>query len=220
MNAFLAALQLLTTLPCGRPRVSPDAALWFPAVGVLIAAISIGFHQAFSFAGRPLEAALVLLLWTSLTGALHEDGLADTCDAFGGGRTRDDILRILKDSRIGAFGALALIFSILLRWTALGAIPEGRMTAALAASQIVPRAGMVVLARLAGAASGGMGGAFAQSVARRHAAVALVFALPMLPLLLGLSWYFKRRIGGVTGDCLGAANQLQEILILVLAACV
>ena len=85
--------------------------------------------------------------------------------------------------------------------------------------QIVPRAGMVVLARMAGGATGGMGGAFAESVARWHAAAALVFAAPMLPLLACLSWYFRRRIGGVTGDCLGASNQIQEIAILLAGAC-
>lgn len=220
MNAFLAALQLLTTLPSGRPRVSPNAAAWFPAVGAVIGALTILVNEALSFMGRPLEMALILLLWACLTGALHEDGLADTFDAFGGGRTREDILRIMKDSRIGTFGALALVFSVLIRWNSLTLIPGARMAAVLLASQIVPRAGMVVLARLAGSAGeGGMGGAFARSVARWHVAIALVFAAPMLPLLAFLSWYFKRRIGGVTGDCLGAANQLQEIAILLAGAC-
>ncbi len=216
MNSFLAALQLLTTLPSGRPRVSRNAAAWFPAVGALIGGLTVAAHEVLFFMGRPLEAALILLMWVCVTGALHEDGLADTFDAFGGGRTREDILRILKDSRIGTFGALALVLSVLIRWNSLILIPGGRMAAVLVASQIVPRAGMVVLARMAGsAAAGGMGGAFAQSVTRWHMAIALVFAAPMLPLLACFSWYFKRRIGGVTGDCLGAANQLQEIVILL-----
>jgi adenosylcobinamide-GDP ribazoletransferase len=162
---------------------------------------------------------------------LHEDGLADCADAFGSQTTRQGIHRVLKDSHVGAYGVLALILSIALRWQGLAYMPPAALPAALLASQVLPRAGIVTLAYVAGAATPGSGGALAKSL--RGAQVATAWLLALL-VVLPFGWqiallagaialvvaalcqaYFHRKIGGVTGDCLGAANQLQEIAVVV-----
>ncbi len=221
------AVRFLTVIPLPGPHrpMTAGSAVWFPVAGAGIGLIGAAVSRL--PVGRPLAALLVLAAWALVTGGLHEDGLADTLDAFGGGRTREDVLRILKDSRIGTFGALALLFSVLLRWQALVGAPW----AVLVAAQALPRAGIVALAWLAGPATEGLGGAWAGQLRARHAAgtsalgIAIAAAtldrraIPPLLLcaavVLASAWYFRRRIGGITGDCLGAANQLQEIGVLV-----
>jgi adenosylcobinamide-GDP ribazoletransferase len=145
---------------------------------------------------------------------------------------RDDILRVMKDSRIGVYGALALAVSLLLRWQVLAALPAAEIVAALVASQVFPRAGIVTLAFLAGPATGGTGGAFAAALRMKHVVFAWLLAAVLLAplqewrammavmavclvIVLAARRYFHRRLGGVTGDCLGAANQIQEIAVLL-----
>jgi adenosylcobinamide-GDP ribazoletransferase len=160
------------------------------------------------------------------TGALHEDGLADVADAVRAGRPPERILAIMKDSRIGTYGALALIFSILFRWQALDAITLPRLVAA----QAISRAAMVVLAQAAKPAGSGLGAGFCAGVSRwtalavaiqALAAAALCGWIPAVLMLTAaaiaivmLHWWFARRIGGVTGDCLGAAEQATQTLAL------
>jgi adenosylcobinamide-GDP ribazoletransferase len=236
MKAFLAALQFLTVIPIrlAEPPAPARAAVAFPLVGALLGLLAAGLWRLLTPAlPRSLVALLVLVFLAVMTGGLHEDGLADTADAFGGGRSREDILRILKDSRIGAFGALALVFAVLLRWQALVVMPAAQVLPALIASQALPRAGLVLLAFLAGPASTGLGGSLAADVRAPHAlgaatlALALaaaVWSLRTLPaaaaclFVVACAWfYFRQRLGGVTGDSLGAACQLQEIAVLLVA---
>jgi adenosylcobinamide-GDP ribazoletransferase len=236
MRAFLGAVQFLTVIPVrtGEAPGIARAAVAFPLVGALLGALGAGIYVLLApRLPRPLVALAILVLWAWMTGALHEDGLADTADAFGGGRSREDILRILKDSRIGAFGALALLFSVLIRWQALATMAEGVVVPALIVSQALPRAGLVLLALLAGPATKGLGGSLAAEVRWSHtllaAALALIVAAAVWPsrtaasavVCLGVvlaAWrYFRSRLGGVTGDCLGASCQLQEIGVLLVA---
>src|SRR5215469_1055652 len=135
MNAFrdawrdelVAALTFLTRLPLGRARAdAPPPSLadtvWaFPVAGVVIGAIGgIAYAIARGLALPALAAALIAVATTALvTGALHEDGLADTADGFGGGATREAKLDIMRDSRVGSYGACALTLSLMLRWSAL-----------------------------------------------------------------------------------------------------
>ena len=228
MKSFLAAIQFLTIVPV-RLREQPDmgrAAIFFPLIGTLLGLAGAGLMRL--PAPRPLAGLLVLAFWIIATGGLHEDGLADCADAFGGGRTKEDVLRIMKDSRIGTFGALALILSVAVRWQTIVLLPQERVLPAMVVSQALPRAGMALLAWMAGPASQGLGGAFAGAVRGWHAvaavALGLAITLPLcwpaagcLLLVPVLALYFRRRIGGVTGDCLGAANQLQEMAALLLS---
>lgn len=241
-GAFLNALQFLTVIPIpareGDPRAYPLArsAIFFPVVGALLGVLAVTVHHLLTpVLPRSLLVLVILVMWSVLTGGLHDDGLADTFDAFGSKRSREHILRVMKDSRVGAFGILALAFSLLIRWQALTLLPADRTDPALMISQILPRAGIVILAYTAGGATQGLGGTLANSLTGRHTLwtvlVALAITLPFwtwqallgvtvcIVLVVLLRLYFRSRIGGVTGDCLGASNQLQEIgMLLVLAS--
>lgn len=237
MKPLLGAIQFLTVIPVrmSRPPAPGATAPWFPIAGALLGVISAALLLA---ARRMLPGALPELVTLTalvlLTGALHEDGLADCADAFRSGRPRERILAILKDSRIGAFGAIALILSLLARLEALKQI-ESHLFESLTAALAISRAAQVWLAWTSPPAGEGLGRAFALSLTRRGAHLALlwaallacalgVWAAPALTgsagvLLLARS-YFVERLGGVTGDCLGAASQLVEIYVLVLCACI
>lgn len=207
---------------------------YFPVVGWVVGLIGA---LVFLAAARwwPVGIAILLSMAATLlaTGALHEDGLADCCDAFGGGHQRDDVLRIMKDSRIGAFGAIGLIVALALKWQALSTIAAASPW--LAASTMVgahaaSRAGAIVyMTTLDYARPDGKAAPFA-----RHrqswgtVVIALALGLPGLfwpdwrcgvlsvacgmVLHVGMGRWFKRRIGGYTGDCLGFAQQMLEIL--------
>lgn len=238
LDPLWTALLTLTRIPAPKLAAAPDAttigrsAVCYPLIGALLGALAALLHYCLDpWLPRVILALLILGFWALLTGALHEDGLADTFDAFGSQRSRDGILRVLKDSRIGAYGALALGLATLLRWQGLNALDGPSFAPALIALQTLPRAGIVALAYFAGPATGGTGSTFAQAVRPHHVVLALALASAICgPLLAGAlaglilgclavvaacAVYFRRRLGGVTGDCLGAANQLQEIAILL-----
>jgi adenosylcobinamide-GDP ribazoletransferase len=204
----------------------PRALAFFPLAGAVLggmaALVLLATAQVF-----PLYLAVVVALafdaW--LTRGLHEDAVADLCDGLGGGRTAEDVLRIMKDSRIGAFGALALGFAVALRGAGLVAL-EDPMRAALALVVAGAAARLMMLAVLWRVpALPGMGARVAAAMSGRRFAQALAFALPVfvlgvvvapgamaLALVAGfgfLAWYralLLRRLGGSTGDAMGAAG--------------
>jgi adenosylcobinamide-GDP ribazoletransferase len=242
---FLLATAVLTRLPVGpRDEVAAEdgavaAASWaFPAVGAgigMIAALVMFLASAFGLGEAP--AALLALVAAGLvTGALHEDGLADTADGFGGGRTRDEKLAIMRDSRQGTYGIIALIISIGLRAVALASVPgpiEGGL--ALIAAHAVSR-GFLAPAMwwLAPAREDGLG-AMAGTPSRAAALIAPIIgvfiAIGMLGPVRGAiaivlsgvavaatAVVARRQIGGYTGDVLGAFQQIGEIVMLLVAA--
>jgi adenosylcobinamide-GDP ribazoletransferase len=237
-SAFLIAVRTLTRIPTPEPGRRMDAPLlawsaaFYPLVGALLGLAAWGLYAALrAVLPQSILMLLVLALWTVVTGGLHEDGLADAADAFGSQTTREGIHRVLKDSHVGTYGVLALILSIALRWQGLAHMPAAALPAALLASQVLPRAGIVTVAYVAGPATPGSGGAVAKSL--RGAQVAMGWVLALL-VVVPFGWqfallagaitlvvatlcqaYFHRKIGGVTGDCLGAANQLQEIAVVL-----
>ena len=238
ISALLVAVQTLTGLPVPSPKHPPDArvlawsGIFYPLVGALLGGVGVVAYFCLEpVLPRSVVMLVILALWALLTGALHEDGLADTFDAFGSQRSREDVLRVLKDSRVGSYGALALILATLLRWQGLTLLRPELTMAALFAMQVLPRAGIVLTAYLAGAATTGLGGAFAASLSPLPVAASVAagvgIMLPFGPTIAApatvsavfvtvlAAVYFRRRIGGVTGDCLGAAAQLQEIAILL-----
>lgn len=240
LSALLTAFQTLTRIRVPSPRRAPDAAvrgasaIFYPLVGAVIGVAGFGLYRLLSD-GVPRDISMlgVLALWVLLTGALHEDGLADTCDGFGSQTRPDQILRVMKDSAIGTYGALGIVLTLLLRWRTLVAIAPEYTLLACVLSQVLPRTGIVALAFWAGPASGGSGGSFAAGLRLPHVigSVALggVLLTPLLAewrlilcaagvcvvgvVLLGL--YFRRRLGGVTGDCLGTAVQFQDLGVLL-----
>ncbi|SDE74903.1 adenosylcobinamide-GDP ribazoletransferase [Rhodospira trueperi] len=234
------ALVFLTRLPgvrtdWSRPLMS--AAWAFPVAGAVVGLVGGGVAALLATLGAPplLAATLGVAAAVLFTGALHEDGLADTADGIGSGRDRARSLEILRDSRIGAYGVLALIVSSLARVTALAALLEaGAWTAALPAFVLAAAlgrgAGPAVMAALPPARDDGVGAA-AGRPAPAGVAVALVLPLlagllvggwPALPLALAplvwLGWLALRRLGGTTGDVVGAAILLTETTALALLA--
>jgi len=161
-----------------------------------------------------------------VTGALHEDGLADAADGFGGGSTPERIFEIMKDSRIGSYGAVALILAIIIKLASLASLSRVEIVMALIAAHTLARwSSVALLYRYAYVGTKGI--AFAGTVTGWRLAVATVIAFgicvitlqrrAIIPTLVSVIMtilagaYFRNRIGGVTGDCLGAANQLVEI---------
>jgi adenosylcobinamide-GDP ribazoletransferase len=233
------ALTFLTKLPWPWRGPAEAAALarslfWFPWIGALL---GLGFWGAWAGLHRilpgPAAVALLLALTVWITGGLHLDGLADTADGLGGGHTPADALRIMKDSRVGAFGVISLILALLLKFSLfLSLSAQTRGTEALVLYPVVSRWGMVLLAYLSPYArpEGGLGQAMTLGVSPRTLAGASLSAGALSLLILGVpglilcgaaaaliwlgSLYFQRRLGGVTGDVLGAANEVLEILVL------
>jgi adenosylcobinamide-GDP ribazoletransferase len=237
MRTLLGAISFLTIFPV-RATVAPPgrSAAFFPLVGAMLGAAGAGIYLA---AGRAIPASLAALLtvafWTMISGVLHEDGLADVADALRAGRSREEMLAILKDSRIGTFGAVAIVISFLARWQAIDQLADPRVIQIFIAAQAVPRAAMVALAWISRPAGDGLGFAFSSTLTTPAAVIAIAqgiaaaFLCGWRPGLVIVAvsygavrvarWYFYRRIGGVNGDCLGATEQILEIFILVLFTC-
>jgi adenosylcobinamide-GDP ribazoletransferase len=240
LHDFKVALIFLTRVPIrvARPCRAEDlagSAPMFPVVGALLGlagglAYALAWHLGLTSFLAALTAIAAVAL---LTGAMHEDGLADVADGFGGGRTRGDTLRIMRDSRIGTFGALALLLAVLARTGALANLAEPRLVLpALVVAAAVSRATLpAVLLALPSARPDGLAAAagqphWARVVAGLALACLLAFALlgpaaalagllaagGLALLLAALAW---RRIGGITGDVLGAAQQLAELGFLL-----
>src|SRR3954469_11289714 len=235
--SFVTILPVASSEPAGDGAIAratwalPVAGLVVGLTGALVYAIASRFGLTSS-----LAALLALTATALVTGALHEDGLADTADGLGGGRTRERKLEIMRDSRIGTYGVCALILSFGLRWSALAVIANPWMVAlALCAAHIAARAGLpafmsqVAPARLDGlSASAGSPPGRSIAIAFAVGILALVLALGAGPALwslilrsravLMLARLAIHQIGGQTGDILGACEQTGEILILLIAA--
>jgi adenosylcobinamide-GDP ribazoletransferase len=234
---FLTRLPLTYQTPIAKGELSQ--ALWTaPIVGMAVGLLGAGVYglaQALHLPPLP-AAALAVAATLVVTGALHEDGLADVADGFGGGATRDRKLEIMRDSRIGTFGVCALILSFMLRVSALTNLGDpGLVAAVLVAAHAAGRAPVAAFMRLIPAARTDGMSADAGRPSQGSAMVAVLLGL--VPLLIGLgfaagvvavvllaagfgfmAWLCKRQIGGQTGDVLGALEQIGEIAVLLVAA--
>ena len=236
------ALSFATILPVG-PRQAVDgqavaAASWAgPVAGLIVGSLgALVFGLGHALALPPAAAAVLALATTVVvTGALHEDGLADTADGLAG-RSREARLEIMRDSRIGTYGACALMLSLILRWSALSSIASpGAVACALVAAHAAARAGVpAFMALVAPARRDGLSAT--AGAPPRHSVVlsvvlglaatglflsplAAVLAFVLLALAGGmLGRLCCRRLGGQTGDILGAFEQVGESTILLLAA--
>ena len=244
-----AAFVFLTRLPLGGfPYSAAEwrwASAWFPLVGLVLGGACAAVWGLVAPLGPWVAAMSVLVVSILLTGAFHEDGLADTADALGGATNREEIFVILKDSRIGAFGALALVTSVAFRLVLLaqlggaagasglvaapvalllahglarvgpvwlmGALPYASATAAKSGHVARAGAAQAVVATAVGVA--GAATVVATGAIGAPAALAAFAAMALATALCGLR--FRARAGGVTGDFLGATEQVNEIAILV-----
>ncbi len=233
----LAAIQLLTRVPV-RPRREPSlrtAVPWFPVVGAVIGAVVGGTAAALWHATTPLVAAAVaVVLGVLLTGAFHEDGLADVADAFAGGWTRDRRLEILKDPRHGSYGVAAMCSSIVVRVACLASLPgPATMFASAIAAHATGRTAAVAALGTGRAADPGLGADYTRATSRPGAAVGVAAGLAITAVATGwwvgpfaavgvfaavtVGWLAVRAIGGINGDTLGAIEQVAECLCLVVA---
>jgi len=231
IDALCAAIGFMTRLPVparGDGAGLERAARYFPAVGLLVGAIAALVFVLASWVW-PKTLAVIASMATTLyvTGAFHEDGWCDTADGFGGGWTRARILEIMRDSRIGSYGAVALVVLLLAKFCALVEIELASVPLALVAGHALSRlCATSVLYRLDYARAEGKAKPLGQRRPRGDLVVGALSAL--LPLLwlppsqalcavllaalatLWLTRLFRRQIGGYTGDCLGATQQLAE----------
>ena len=239
LRLLVVAFRFLTRLPLPHVRVEEGdlrrAAAAFPLVGLAVAGAGVAVRAA----SEPLwgsAAATVAALGAMVlvTGALHEDGLADTVDGLWGGWDREQRLAAMRDSRVGTYGVVALALTLALRVTLLTPLDLADFTRAVTCGHVLGRAGSLLLARLLPAASPGLGAQMAGSQAPAAALLPLgVVALTLtlatgawapLPLLAALAataaagLLFRARLGGITGDTLGATIQVVELVTIAAVA--
>jgi adenosylcobinamide-GDP ribazoletransferase len=232
----IIAFQFLTRIPMPSIAFEADslsrAIKFFPLVGLVVGSGAVLLQKMLlSHLNRPLMALVVLIYFVLITGCLHEDGLADTADGFGGGWTKNEVLVILRDSRIGSYGATALLLSLLARYLLLASLPLEHFAAYVISSQVLCRWSSLPLsyflrsaregdgqgariAKLTSLSSLAFGSIFSFAVvvfAQRWAAWVSLLVATLAVALSG--WLYSRKIGGVTGDCFGATNQLTEIAV-------
>lgn len=234
MRGLILALQLLTRLPTPQLKSFETAwlaesARWFALIGLLLGGLLYG---AARLTGRydPWAGALAgVLLWVALTGALHLDGLADLADALGAAhRSRERFLQVLKDPHVGSFGVVALVLGLAAKLVLLMLLLKHGRLAALPLVPAWARLCAVGWSLTLPPLAPGSGANFSQgrdwpALLLNCAALAALSAWLAPPLLaaplVGLVWwtYLKRKLGGMTGDCLGAGIELSEIALLALA---
>jgi len=237
VNRFLLAVAFLTRLPVpcdmaeGEYAIAQSAA-FFPLVGAIVAGGAILVRHIFSrFVPHAVVVLAMIVFLVTVTGGFHEDALADSADGFGGGWNKDQVLTIMRDSRIGSFGALAIALSVLARYVLLSNLTEATLDGYLLGAHVVCRWTALPLAYFlpSARAESGQGGQVAGKLSTATFLVGTLFAAAILGVALGTKalWmglaavvvvvatgaYYRRRIGGVTGDCLGASNQLTEIAL-------
>ena len=244
IERFFAALRFFTRLPVpawvGHSQAQLDSsARYFPLVGILVGTIGAVATEA-ALAVLPLSLAVLVGMAATLlaTGAFHEDGFADACDGFGGGWDKVQVLAIMKDSRIGSYGAIGIGLMLLAKWNALveiaGAFEPSYLAAAIVAGHAASRlasTALIYALEYVREDEDARAKPLARKLTPGELAVAALFGvapslfLPWPESLLAITgaamaaWlgglYFVRRIGGYTGDCLGATQQAAELLFYV-----
>jgi adenosylcobinamide-GDP ribazoletransferase len=236
LRDLLTAFQFCTRIPMPAMRAHADSLSdslsFFPLVGLFLGLAANLLHLfLLHIVDAQLTAALVLLFLIMITGGLHEDGLGDAADGFGGGWNREQVLTIMRDSRVGSYGVIALVFSLLLRWLLFSKINPTHFLSIMVAAQVLCRWSTLPLSYFlpAARAADGQGARVAQLTTRKSLltgsliafiiVVAAMHAAAWKPVLLACivslltGLYYQKRIGGVTGDCFGATNQLVEIAV-------
>lgn len=233
--APLAALQFLTRVPIPLTSLPEDtfahSLAWFPFVGMLVGACAGGINYLLSeHLPRSVSALFTVTFLVAITGALHEDALADCADAFGLKHSAEKTIEILRDSRIGSFGGIALVLSLTGRVLLIAALPLERVLPFLIAAATLARWSTLPLTLLPAASASGQGARIARRVPTSILLLGTAFMLLIigltlrwqmfapvgisLALLLATGAFYLHRLGGVSGDCFGATNQLVEIAVL------
>ena len=243
MRLFFIAFQFLTIFPlpfsvrCEKEDLGRSTAL-FPAVGLVIGGMLITANWMISpWLARPLCDGLLIMLLTLITGGLHLDGLADVFDGLAARGSRERFLAVMKDSQVGAIGAVGLLLGLLLKWQGLVAVPIELKWQALLIFPALARFGQVfALTGASYARQEGLGAAVAFGSGRMALLMAFATVAAGGYYLLGLKGvvalaavclftvsgriFFKQKLGGMTGDTIGCLSELNEILVLVVISAV
>ena len=242
MTRFFLALRFLTVYPFGHDEevTTEDlvgSTIYYPVVGALVGMVLFGFWMwAKSVWPVLLASSLTVILWEGISAGLHLDGLMDTFDGLGIRGDLERRLTVMKDSRVGAFGAQAGILAMFLKIAALAALAENPAFATvLILAPIIGRASMVILmgSSVYARAGGGLGKTFVDLTGKTQILIALFLlvgfgfaavgwrifwiVLAMTVFFLLLRQFFKHNFGGVTGDILGATCELLELGVLIVA---
>ncbi len=240
LEAFRVAMGFLTVIPTGEARVSPPhemekAFSLFPLVGLAMGIDLTILGWVIEKVASPLVSASVLLVfWVVVTGGLHLDGVADSFDALSLGKKREERLRIMKESTIGTFGVLAVVLLMMVKMAALSSLVKKGEWRALLLTPMVARWAVVFLAHISMPAREGGLGIMAVHASTKKAVivasailcVALLLVWPvallnliwMVPLVMGISAFWRKMVGGITGDVLGATVEVVEMGVLLILA--
>ncbi|KPU46275.1 cobalamin synthase [Oxobacter pfennigii] len=238
MNRLILMLQFFTRIPINKEvPVEPEdfrgGSIFFPVVGLVVGLINLAVYYLARHTGNYMFAAILAVLsWASITGALHLDGLSDTCDGIFSSRTKDKMLEIMKDSRIGAMGALSLIFAVFVKISLIWGLSYSQALYTLIIAPVIARTSMLYGITIAKyPREKGLGQTFIGNVTIKEFSIGLiicsiivfplaklytlvllfmVFAVPMF-----FNDYFEKKLGGMTGDTLGALCEIQEILCML-----
>jgi adenosylcobinamide-GDP ribazoletransferase len=244
VDGLRRALGFLTVYPLRAtdtwtPETLGSSMVYYPLVGLFIGIalwiLSLMLNTLF-----PLPVANVLLLigLAMMTGGLHLDGLADTIDGLSGGYSREETLNIFKDPHVGTMAVVGVVLVLMLKYASLNALPDDAMLPTLVLMSTLSRFSMVQLASFSSYArpSGGIGEPFIRGIKREHFVTAMLLTVGIALLFSGVRglmiWslvvlatygyltYFRKRLNGITGDVLGATNEINETLVLILATMV
>lgn len=245
MFGFFVALQFLTRLPVPLSgeadlKLMPRSTLFFPLVGAVIGLILAGAAFLLSFL-LPYQVVVsaVIVLSFMITGGMHADGLMDTADGLFSGRSREKMLEIMRDSRVGAMGVIALVSLVVIKFSLLLAVFQNAGTGGAYFALVLVAAATCSRWAMAGAicfcpyarSGPGLGKTFAGKATKRELAVATVVTIVVVAGLLKwlglvvigsvalatavMCWYICRRLGGLTGDTYGAINEIMEVVVLL-----
>ena len=236
INRYLIAQMFLTRIPGSKTIKWSEGELaastpYFPAVGIVIGIIaSTAWFAGYAGWGPTIAALFAVTAAILATGAFHEDGLADSADGIGGAFEIEKKLSIMRDSRIGTYGSVALIVMIIAKVLALALIEPGHVVATLITAHVVSRwTSLPLIYNNDYVREQGTGKPFAATVTKQRLLAGTVFTLFIVVLciqvkalivvaviiftLLFSQWYLRRKLGGITGDVLGAVNSLTELIV-------
>lgn len=238
---FLVALQFLTSIPIPIKRELSSkqigrATAWFPLVGLVIGGILAGLNWLLNCI-LPASVVNILLIGALviITGAMHLDGLSDTCDGIAGHKTVEERWKVMHDSRVGAFGVVGIILILLTQYICLNSVPSDKMTAVLLLMPVVSRWAMVYsIFAFPYARPTGLGKAYKEATGWVQQVIASIITLGIagalyplfyvtgfivaggvLIIATALAYYFKYKFAGLTGDTYGAINESAEVMMLL-----
>lgn len=240
MKNFILMIQFLTRIPINIKVDVDDKSfmkgiVYFPLVGLIVGILNVFFYLlSIRFLPVPITAVLVTLFNVCLTGAFHLDGLSDTCDGIYSSRKRERMLEIMKDSRVGTNGAAAIFFDLALRIVLIASLNKADAVKALAVSAILSRTMIVLLSHISQYArkEGGLGNYYIGKINLKTTIIAILTAvilssvilrwkavfvvLPVILITFIYNIYIKSKIGGMTGDTLGAAVEFIEVSVFLI----